>query len=68
MSPPAFSQPFWSQTMNDEMPLVGISEREEARARLARQIGRLLAREWLNREHDEDGEKPCEANGTDAVA
>jgi|HubBroStandDraft_6_1064221.scaffolds.fasta_scaffold329440_2 hypothetical protein len=32
---------------NDETPVVTASEREAARARLARQIGRLLANEWL---------------------
>jgi hypothetical protein len=37
--------------MNNEKASVGISEREEARSRLARQIGRILASEWLqNRE------------------
>jgi hypothetical protein len=54
--------------MNDEKPPVGIRERERARERLARQIGRLLAREWLHKEHGEDCEEPREANGTDAVA
>ena len=32
---------------NDETPVPTASEREAARARLARQIGRLLANEWL---------------------
>jgi len=33
---------------NNETPVPAASEREAARARLARQIGRLLAHEWLN--------------------
>jgi hypothetical protein len=38
---------FRSQIMNDEKPVLGISDRDEARTRLARQIGRILAHAWL---------------------
>jgi hypothetical protein len=39
--------------MNDEKPVLGTNEREEARDRLARQIGRLLAHEWLRSQQSE---------------
>jgi hypothetical protein len=43
-------------------------DRSRAREHLARQIGRLLAREWLRKKHDGDGQKPRETNEIDVVA
>jgi hypothetical protein len=45
---------------NDETPVPTASERDAARARLARQIGRLLANEWLRNRAG----NPVESSGT----
>jgi hypothetical protein len=58
---------------NDKKRPSCLSERDEARARLARQIGRLLAHEWLGNEQSKQT-KPiqgtpastaCDAGGND---
>jgi hypothetical protein len=40
--------------MNDEKSVLGTNEREEARDRLAHQIGRLLAHEWLRNQQSKE--------------
>jgi hypothetical protein len=46
---------------NNEKSARNASERDEARARLARQIGRLLAHEWL-RNRDSSGSESSSAS------
>jgi len=49
---------------NDETPAPTTTDRDAARARLARQIGRLLANEWLRNR----AANPVESSGTDKRA